>query len=50
MNKEIERIYEDSLENQTQASEEVRTGYDNLHNAIDEFIEAIQKGGFCLGL
>lgn len=49
MNKDIERIYEESSENQPQASEEVRTGYSNLNDAIEEYIEAVQKDAFAYG-
>lgn len=43
MDKEMEKIYSEALENQPMASEAVRESYKKLNYALDEYINAVQE-------
>ncbi|MEW4414454.1 hypothetical protein [Clostridium sp. AN503] len=49
MDKKILQVYEDSLEDQPMAHEELKVAYRNLGRALDEYIEEIQKSAFYWG-
>lgn len=46
MDKEMEKIYSEALENQPMASEAVRESYKKLNYALDEYISALQEDIF----
>lgn len=46
INKEMEKIYSEALENQPMASETVRESYKKLDYALDEYISALQEDIF----
>ncbi len=46
-NKEaFDKIYTECLENAPQASERVRTAYAAMHDAFEEYLDAIQEHNF----
>ena len=49
LNKRILKIYEDNLENQPNMSEDVLEKYGKLQDAIEAYIEAVNKNIFCWG-
>lgn len=49
LNKELLKIYEDNLENQPNMSKDVLAKYGKLQDAIEEYIEAVNKKVFCWG-
>lgn len=49
LDEKIIEIYEEPLENEPMAEDEVRNAYKKLGEALDEYIEAIRKGAFVWG-
>ena len=43
---DIDKIYSDYLENRGQASDRVRQAYDNLHDAFEEYLSAVDEDTF----
>jgi hypothetical protein len=44
--KMIEKIYDEYCENRASASDEVRRTYDELHDAFDVYLSAVQEDQF----
>lgn len=44
--KMIEKIYDEYCENRASASDEVRRTYDELHDAFDVYLNAVQEDEF----
>lgn len=49
MNENTLRVYEESLDEQPMAHEELRATYQKLGEALDAYINEIQKSAFCWG-
>lgn len=49
MNENTLRVYEESLEGQPVAHEKLKAAYRDLSEALDAYIEEIQKHAFCWG-
>lgn len=46
---DIIKIYEENLENEPQASQNVRDGYKQMGESFQEYINAICEDAFCFG-
>lgn len=49
LDEKILKIYEENLEEQPPMSDSVMAAYDNIRNALDEYVEAIIQNAFCWG-
>lgn len=46
---EIVKIYEENLENEPSASDDVRKAYTNLNNSLQDYINALCEDAFVFG-